>query len=97
MVTHPQKKKKTTMKPTMKPKGKKPTMKPKGKTTTTTTPKINDDTTTTDDIIATKIEAVENQTEAGEEPENDEDVMETKGVENVTEKSSEESVESPEK
>ena len=83
----------------MKPDEKKPTKNPSGKTTTTTTtmaPKIKDDTMTTDDIIATKIEDVENQTEAADEAENDE-VVETAGVENVTEKSSEESVESEEK
>ena len=85
-------------KKTMKPDEKKPTKNPSGKTTTTTTmvPKIKDDTMTTDDIIATKIEDVENQTEAAEEAEND-DVVETAGVEKVTEKSSEESVESEEK
>jgi len=103
LVTHAQKKKKTTMKPkgkkkTMKPNEKKPTKNPIGKTTTTTTmaPKITDTKMTTDDIIATKIEDVENQTEAAEETEND-DVVETAGGENVTDKSSEESVESKEK
>ena len=80
----------------MKPDEKKPTKNPSGKTTTTTmAPKMKNDTMTTDDIIATKIDDVENQTEAADEAENDE-VVETAGVENVTEKSSEESVESEE-
>ena len=86
-------------KKTLKPNEKKPTKNPIGKTTTTTTtmaPKTADTKMTTDDIIASKIEDVENQTEAAEEAEID-DVVETAGVENVTEKSSEESVESEEK